>query len=80
MGNVTSVSGIDIVVRTGDEHCEPHVHAFHESEGWELRIFFSFVTPHIVEVDLYHGTAPKEKVVQACMNKVIDMLDKARQL
>ena len=80
MGNVTSFNGIEIVVRTRDEHCEPHVHAFHEGEGWELRIFFSFVTPHIVDVERYHGAAPKEGVVQACMNKVIDLLDKLRKL
>jgi len=80
MGKVTSFNGIEIVVRTRDEHCEPHVHAFHMGEGWELRIYFSFVTPQIVEVELYHGITPREKVVQACMNRVVDMLDKVRRL
>jgi hypothetical protein len=81
MGNITrTFKGIDIVVRTRDEHCEPHVHAFHDGEGWELRIYFSFVTPRIIEVDVYHGVAPKQKIVQECMNKVTDNLDKARKL
>ncbi len=80
MGKVASFSGIDIVVRTRDEHCEPHVHAFHEGDGWELRIYFSYVTDEIIEVDLYEGSAPAAKVIQACMDKVTDCLDKARKL
>jgi hypothetical protein len=80
MGNVTSFDGIDIIVRTRREHCEPHVHAIHGGEGWELRIFFSYVTAGIVDVELYCGSTPKKKVIQACMNKVIDKLDKARKL
>ncbi len=80
MGKVTRFGGIDIIVRTRDEHCEPHVHVLHEGDGWELRIYFSFATSQIEELELYHGTAPKEKIVQACMDKVIDNLDKAREL
>lgn len=80
MSKVKSFKGIDVVVRTRDEHCEPHVHAFHIGEGWELRIFFSYVSDQIIDVDLLHGKAPKQATVQAVMDTVIDHLDKARKL
>ena len=80
MSKVTSFRGIDIVVRTRDEHCEPHVHAFHAGQGWELRVFFSFVSDQIIDIEPLHGNMPKQTVVQAVMNKIIDHLDKAREL
>lgn len=80
MSKVTSFKGIDIVIRTRDEHCEPHVHAFHIGQGWELRVFFSYVSDEIIEIELLHGKSPKQAVVQEIMNKVIDHLDGAREL
>ena len=80
MSKVTGFSGIDIVIRTRDEHCEPHVHVFHAGQGWELRVFFSYVSDQIIDIELLHGRTPRQTVVQAVMDKVIDHLDKAREL
>jgi hypothetical protein len=80
VSKVTSFDGIDIVIRTRNEHCEPHVHAFHPGQDWELRVFFSYVSSGVTEVDLYHGSTPKQGVVQAIMDKVVDHLDTARRL
>lgn len=79
MSKVASFKGIDVVIRTRDEHCEPHVHAFHVGQGWELRVFFSYVSDEIIDVELLHGKLPKQAVVQTIMDKVIDHLDKARE-
>ena len=32
-----------LFIRTRDEHCDPHVHAFNLSDGWEVKVFFSYV-------------------------------------
>ena len=80
MSKVTSFRGIDIVIRTRDEHCEPHVHAFHTGQGWELRVFFSYVSDEIIGVELCHGKMPEQTLVQSGMNKVIDHLDEALEL
>jgi hypothetical protein len=80
MSKVTSFKGINVVVRTRDEHCEPHVHAYHAGQGWEIRVYFSYVSDRIIELELIYGRVPGQSVVQAIMDKVIDNLDKAREL
>lgn len=80
MSKIARYRGIEIVVRTRDEHCEPHVHVYHLGQDWELRVFFSYVSDQIMDIELLHGHTPKQGVVQAIMDKVIDHLDKAREL
>lgn len=38
-----SATGATIVIASND-HCPPHVHAWHRSEGWIVRLAFSFAT------------------------------------
>ncbi len=32
------------VVIASDDHCPPHVHAFHRGEGWVVRLWFSYAS------------------------------------
>jgi hypothetical protein len=80
MSKVASFQGVNIVVRTRDEHCEPHVHAYHTGQGWEMRLYFSYVSGQSIELELIYGRVPSQTVVQRIMDKVIDNLDKAREL
>ena len=75
---IAEFDGIEVRVLTRDEHCEPHVHAFHEGKGWELKIYFSFVSDQIGKAELEAGTRPKQKVVQKCMDSVFENLDECR--
>lgn len=34
----------NIVVKTRNEHCEPHVHSFNVQQNWEFKVFFSFAS------------------------------------
>ncbi len=76
---IASFDGVEIRVMTRNEHCGPHVHAFHEGNGWELKIFFSFAGAEIVKVTLEAGRLPKQRVVQKCMDAVTDNLDECRK-
>jgi hypothetical protein len=76
---IAEFDGVSIRVLTRNEHCGPHVHVFHEGEAWELRIFFSFASDRILKVQLEAGALPKRKVVQKCMDAVIDNLDECRR-
>lgn len=76
---IADFDGITIRVLTRDEHCGPHVHALHEGDGWELKIFFSYADDKIIEVELAIGALPKQKVIQKCMDAVIDKLDECRK-
>jgi hypothetical protein len=80
MSKIVGFKGIEIVIRTRDEHCEPHVHVFHTGQDWELRVFFSYVSRQITDVELLHGRVPRQAIVQAVMNKVIDNLDRVREV
>lgn len=76
---IAEFDGIEIRVLTRNEHCDPHVHAFHEGEGWELKIFFSFVSEAIGPIELEAGKRPKRPVVQNCVDAILDNLDEARK-
>ena len=39
---IITVGNVEVVVRTRDEHCPPHVHADCQAEGWSARFTFSF--------------------------------------
>lgn len=71
---------MEFVVRTRDEHCEPHVHVYHLGQGWELRIFFSYISPQVTGIELRHGRVPARSMVQIVISKVTRHLDKAREL
>ncbi len=45
-----------------------------------MRVFFSYVSDQIIDIELLHGNVPRQPMVQAVMDKVIDHLDKARKL
>jgi len=75
---IAAFDGVEVRVLTRNEHCEPHVHAYHEGDGWELKIFFSYVTDQIGGVQLEAGTLPKRRVVQDCIDAVFDKLDDCR--
>jgi len=79
LGKIATVGASKIVVRTRDEHCDPHVHAFHEGEGWELRIFFSYVSSTVMPELPPLAGSPSARQVQACMDKVTDRLDACRE-
>ena len=34
----------NIVIKTRNEHCEPHVHAYNVQQNWEFKVFFSFIS------------------------------------
>lgn len=76
---IADFKGIKIRVLTRDEHCDPHVHAFHEAAGWEVKIFFSFASVKIGPVEPEAGKFPSSSVVQECMNSVTDKLDECRR-
>ena len=79
MGKVATFNGAQIVVRTRD-HCDPHVHAIHKGEGWEFKIFFSYVDDLVqAEIPPKKGK-PKNDQIQECMNKVTDELDECRKI
>lgn len=79
MGSVASTNGAQIVVRTRD-HCDPHVHAIHMAEGWELRIYFSYVDTIVKPQLPAKKGKPKKSQIQQCMNMVTDELDECRRL
>lgn len=79
MGSVATINGAQIVVRTRD-HCDPHVHAIHLAEGWELRIYFSYTDTVVTPQLPAKKGKPKSSQIQQCMNTVTDELDKCRRL
>lgn len=35
--------GVEIWIRTRDEHPPPHVHVEHHAQGWEIKVEFSYI-------------------------------------
>jgi hypothetical protein len=79
MGSAAIINGSQIVVRTRD-HCDTHVHAIHMAEGWELKIYFSYVDTVVKPQLPAKKGKPKNSQIQQCMNIVTDELDKCRRL
>jgi hypothetical protein len=52
-----------------DDHCPPHVHARHRSEGWIARVGFSFLDN---EVGLMSIAPAKHVPLQRIVNKLLD--------
>ena len=52
-----------------DDHCPPHVHARHRSEGWIARVQFSFVNN---DVGLLSIAPPKHVPLQRVVNELLD--------
>ena len=44
---IVAVGNIEVVVRTRNEHCPPHVHADCAQEGWDARFKFSYLDDEI---------------------------------
>jgi hypothetical protein len=52
-----------------DDHCPPHVHARHRSDGWVARVQFSFVNN---DVELLSIAPPKQAPLQRVVNNLLD--------
>lgn len=52
-----------------DDHCPPHVHARHRSDGWIARVQFSFVDN---KVDLMSIAPAKRVPLQRVINNLLD--------
>lgn len=48
---IVTVGNIEIVVRTRDEHCPPHVHADCTPDRWEARYKFNFLDDEVTHWD-----------------------------
>jgi hypothetical protein len=52
-----------------DDHCPPHVHARHRSEGWIARVQFSFLNNDVALMSI----APAQRLpLQRIVNKLLD--------
>ncbi len=78
---IVMVENAEVVVRTRDEHCPPHVHADCSPEGWSARFKFSFYSDDVEFWDL-QPDYPKKPPSRARINKigqaVFDNLTKIR--
>jgi hypothetical protein len=64
---IAVVGSVEIVVRTRDEHCPPHVHADCASEGWDARFRFSFLDDG---VSFWDARPRRNAPSQATINRV----------
>jgi hypothetical protein len=63
-----------------DDHCPPHVHARHRSEGWIARVQFSFVNNDVGLLSLGPlKLAPLQRVVNGLLGDVGDRVTKCRR-
>jgi hypothetical protein len=64
----TSGTGARVVI-VSDDHCPPHVHAFHRGERWVVRLWFSYVSADAGVLSI----APTEQAVrQRQLNELLD--------
>ncbi len=63
------VGNIDVVLRTRDEHCPPHVHADCAGEGWSARYRFWFLSDDVQFWD-FQPERPHRRPRQATLNEV----------
>ena len=73
----------NIVIKTRNEHCEPHVHAYNVQQNWEFKVFFSFisVTARAIVGKFFKVIAgkPSKKQVEEVINDVYFNLDTYRR-
>jgi hypothetical protein len=63
-----SDTGASVVIASND-HCPPHVHAFHRGEGWVVRPWFSYVSNEAGVLSI----APTEHAVR--QRQLYELLD-----
>lgn len=66
---IVMVGNIEVVVRTRDEHCPPHVHADCSPEGWNARFKFDFVSNDVEFWD-FQPTNPRKIPSRAKLDAV----------
>jgi len=63
-----------------DDHCPPHVHARHRSEGWIARVLFSFLNNDVGLMSIAPAKhVPPHRVVNRLLNDVGDRAAKCRE-
>jgi hypothetical protein len=72
----------NIVVKTRNEHCEPHVHAYNVQQNWEFKVFFSFASASASAADgkFYKVLVgkPAKKQIEEVLNDVYSDLNSYR--
>lgn len=72
----------NIVVKTRNEHCEPHVHAFNVQQDWEFKVFFSFASAAapVAEGKFFKVLAgkPAKRQIEEVVNDVYSDLNSYR--
>ena len=72
----------NIVIKTRNEHCEPHVHAYNVQQNWEFKVFFSFISitaPAIVgKFFKVIAGKPSKRQLEEVINEVYVNLDTYR--
>lgn len=78
-----STTQANVVIKTRNEHCEPHVHAYNVQQNWEFKVFFSFISvtaPAIVgKFFKVIAGKPSKKQVEGVVNEVYSNLDTYRR-
>jgi hypothetical protein len=73
----------NIVIKTRNEHCEPHVHAYNVQQNWEFKVYFSFisVTPPAMVGRLFKVIAgkPSKRQLEEVVNEVYLNLHRYRR-
>ena len=64
---IVAVRNIEVVVRTRNEHCPPHVHADCTQDGWDARFKFSFLDD---DVSFWDVRAKQKTPTVATLNQV----------
>jgi hypothetical protein len=65
---VSEATGATVYV-FADDHCPPHVHARHRSEGWVARVGFSYIASAVELISM----APLRNVpLQRAVNRLLD--------
>jgi hypothetical protein len=49
---IAVIGNVEIVVRTRDEHCPPHIHADCRADGWSARFKFHFTSDEVEYWDI----------------------------
>jgi hypothetical protein len=72
-------AGANLILRTRDEHCDPHIHAFNKSGNWELRVFFSYADNDLVHnsFDILTGM-PMQSQINSVIQSMNAHIDKCR--
>ena len=68
---------IDVMVRTRDEHCPPHLHADCR-DGWEARYEFSFLSDEVTFWDIKGSVFPTRATLNGLGMAIVQNLPKIR--